>query len=307
MRIIAGQYRRRQLKTPPGLTTRPMPDRVRESVFGMLGTRVQGAAVLDLFAGCGCIGIEAISRGAKSCIFVDLDKGAGAVIRDNLDALGIGPQATVVQGDALGASILARSPRPTDLIFVDPPYPMIREPGGWERMRRHCGQLAELLAEDGFLVLRTPWPFVLEVPIEEAAGGLGVAGPGAGDRLGAPVPRRKGRKQKRERFRWGQGPEGEAVEWLSRIDGPVGGRAGGGTSRGGAGAMDEEPLPGADAGGEGDEEDGVVVRGVPELTVERVKPDLSLPGARGPETHAYGSTAVHWYMRGAGGSDGAKG
>ena len=121
MRIIAGEYRRRNLFSPPGDTTRPIPDRVKESLFSMLGKRLEGAAVLDCFAGSGAIGLEALSRGASSCIFVEKDRHSADVLEKNIAMLKCEDRATVVRGDALGLSVIARCPQPLDLAFFDPP------------------------------------------------------------------------------------------------------------------------------------------------------------------------------------------
>src|SRR5690348_13221449 len=100
MRVVAGTAGGRRLRAPKGTTIRPTSDRVRESIFNSLQSMdaIEGAAVADLFAGTGALGIEALSRGAASAIFVDEDRAAAALIRDNLAATGLaGPAATVVQ------------------------------------------------------------------------------------------------------------------------------------------------------------------------------------------------------------------
>ena len=121
MRVIAGSYRGRTLKAPPGESTRPTSDRVREALFSILGARVDGARVLDLFAGSGALGIEALSRGARHATFVDEDPKAIAAVKANLDA--VKAVADVRRGDALrflnGAS--GRGAQ-YDLVFLDPPY-----------------------------------------------------------------------------------------------------------------------------------------------------------------------------------------
>ena len=110
MRVVAGEFKGRRLQAPAGARTRPTADRVREAVFSMLAD-VQGARVLDLYAGSGALGIEALSRGARLAVFVERDRRALAAIRRNLDA--VGAEATVLARDAL--SVLgeaARSVRP---------------------------------------------------------------------------------------------------------------------------------------------------------------------------------------------------
>jgi 16S rRNA (guanine(966)-N(2))-methyltransferase RsmD len=121
LRVIAGRYGGRRLQTPRGAATRPTSDRVREALFSILGARVAGARVLDLFAGSGALGLEALSRGAAEATFVDSSPAAQRAIRANLAALGT--EAEVVRADALrwlrSASGAARQ---YDLVFLDPPY-----------------------------------------------------------------------------------------------------------------------------------------------------------------------------------------
>jgi 16S rRNA (guanine966-N2)-methyltransferase len=121
MRVVAGEHRGRRLRAPAGVATRPTPDRVREALFSILGS-VEGLRVADLYAGSGALGIEALSRGAASAVFVESDRGAAAAVRENLAA--IAPvEAEVVERDALawlrGAG--AGGVR-FDLLLCDPPY-----------------------------------------------------------------------------------------------------------------------------------------------------------------------------------------
>lgn len=123
MRVIAGSARGRRLAAPPGSDTRPTADRVREALFSILGPPAPGAAVLDLFAGAGTLGIEALSRGAERAVFADHARAAARVLRHNLDQLGLTGRAEVHVGDATRfAARLAREGRSFSWIFIDPPY-----------------------------------------------------------------------------------------------------------------------------------------------------------------------------------------
>ena len=118
-RIIAGQWRRRKLHFPPLPGIRPSPDRVRETLFNWLRDRVEGAACIDLFAGSGALGLEALSRGAASVTFVDKERQAVDAIRGHLELLKAQGGA-IVQADAF--AWLAGPPKPADLVFLDPPF-----------------------------------------------------------------------------------------------------------------------------------------------------------------------------------------
>jgi 16S rRNA (guanine(966)-N(2))-methyltransferase RsmD len=127
MRVIAGTYRSRQLKSLNTPKLRPTSDRLRETLFNILSPRISGAYFLDLFAGTGAIGIEALSRGAQEAVFVENHPPAAKLIRENLTSLGIKSGATVLQLDALAAleKIQQRQKDPAfayDFIFLDPPY-----------------------------------------------------------------------------------------------------------------------------------------------------------------------------------------
>lgn len=122
LRIIAGEWRGRKLQAPAGDTTRPTADRTRETLFSMLVSRIgdfEGLAVADLFAGSGALGLEALSRGAASCVFVEQDAAALRALRANIANLRAAPQC-----DVRAASVLALGPAkaPLDLILLDPPY-----------------------------------------------------------------------------------------------------------------------------------------------------------------------------------------
>ncbi|MEW5722699.1 MAG: 16S rRNA (guanine(966)-N(2))-methyltransferase RsmD [Thermodesulfobacteriota bacterium] len=122
MRIIAGKFRGRRLFAPRGLEVRPTADRVKEAVFSILGPRVTGAAVLDLFAGTGNLGLEALSRGADRAVFVDHLPKALAALERNLKALGLGDRARIVRADLAKGPGPWKDLGPFDLIFLDPPY-----------------------------------------------------------------------------------------------------------------------------------------------------------------------------------------
>ena len=133
MRVIAGAYGGRTLKAPPGANTRPTSDRVREALFSILGDRTHEARVLDLFAGSGALGLEALSRGAESVTFVDDDRAAIRAVKANLAALQADAQ--VRQTDALRfLSAALTGGAQYDLVFLDPPY-------------RHAERLARPLSE----------------------------------------------------------------------------------------------------------------------------------------------------------------
>lgn len=120
MRVISGTARGRRLRELPGMDTRPTTDKVKESLFNIIQFDIEGRRVLDLFGGTGQLGIEALSRGAVHCTFVDASRQAVAVMGDNLRTVGLAGQATVRQGDAL--SFLAGCGEKFDLILLDPPY-----------------------------------------------------------------------------------------------------------------------------------------------------------------------------------------
>jgi 16S rRNA (guanine966-N2)-methyltransferase len=163
MRIIAGEWRGRSIEAPPGLATRPTADRVRETLFSMLKSRLgsfEDLRVADLFAGSGALAFEALSRGTAGATFVERDAGAAAAIRRNADRLGAAERVRVFTGSALA---LPKS-EPFDLIFADPPYApgsgsaVVRSivdaawlaPGGWlsvETSRHDIVDPGELLIE----------------------------------------------------------------------------------------------------------------------------------------------------------------
>ncbi len=124
MRIVGGDLGGRVLRAPAGAATRPTSEKVREAMFGILarlGSPMEGARVLDLFAGSGALGIEALSRGAAHATFVDFGKAPLEVIRGNLRGLGLEARAAVLSGDAVAAAARPGG-QPFDFVFIDPPY-----------------------------------------------------------------------------------------------------------------------------------------------------------------------------------------
>lgn len=128
MRVIAGQFRSRPLAAPRGRDTRPTSDRLRETLFNVLAPRMEGAIFLDLYAGSGAVGIEALSRGAKEAIFVENAETALRAIRANLASLGIrGGYSLEARSAATALKRLAASGKVVDVVFLDPPYGEIAE------------------------------------------------------------------------------------------------------------------------------------------------------------------------------------
>jgi 16S rRNA (guanine966-N2)-methyltransferase len=153
VRVVAGSSRGRTLVAPEGQLTRPTSDRVREATFNALVSldAVDGADVLDLFAGSGALGIEALSRGAASCTFVEHDRRALAAIRANLDATGLGDRATVVGGDAL--RFLDHGTSPATLVLADPPYAF----DDWDRVLASVDRGLLVIESDREIELPPTW------------------------------------------------------------------------------------------------------------------------------------------------------
>jgi len=158
VRIIAGEHRGRRILGPRGVQlTRPMTDRVKESLFNRLRAR-EGlhGHVLDLFAGTGTLGLESLSRGVKHCTFVERDRGAVGLLRRNLQELGLEDRATVCRVDAFATAwtdLLGN--RPLRLILCDPPYLFTSEPSGMQRVISMIEALESVTAPGGLLMLRT--------------------------------------------------------------------------------------------------------------------------------------------------------
>ncbi|MBM3680705.1 MAG: 16S rRNA (guanine(966)-N(2))-methyltransferase RsmD [Actinobacteria bacterium] len=164
MRIVAGRHRSRRLAVPVGPDVRPTSDRAREAVFASLGD-VTGARVLDLFAGSGALGLEALSRGAASCVFVERDRTALAAIRANVAALGEEAAAAVRRGSATTAlRALAEAGAAFDLVLLDPPY------GDFPRLWPWLSEaVPAVLAPDGRVVVEGPVGAEVAMPGFEAA------------------------------------------------------------------------------------------------------------------------------------------
>jgi len=157
MRIIAGEKRGHTIEAPTGRGTRPTSDRVRENIFNILGP-VDEANVLDLYAGSGAMGLEALSRGAASAVFVERDQQAVRTIERNLDKLRL--RGTVLRQDAI--AVLAGERRKYDLVFVDPPYEMYTD-----LQPQLARYLPAVVAEDGIVVVETDARVEPDLPLEQ--------------------------------------------------------------------------------------------------------------------------------------------
>ncbi|MFN8186986.1 MAG: 16S rRNA (guanine(966)-N(2))-methyltransferase RsmD [Gaiellales bacterium] len=159
MRIIAGSRKGARIFAPRGRETRPTADRVREAAFNLIGP-VDGARVLDLYAGSGAMGLEALSRGAGHVVFVDDDRAAVAAVRRNLDRLGL-HGSELVRADAVGRlAAEARAGRRYDLVLIDPPYRMVNQ-----SLLALAPYLASVLAPDGLVVVESGASEQPELPL----------------------------------------------------------------------------------------------------------------------------------------------
>ena len=165
MRIIAGEFRGRKLLPPAGEITRPITDRVKQSVFDVLSDLVVDATVWDCFAGTGSQGLESLSRGACSAVFFEFDRSAAAVLRRNIATLKVENRSQVFVGDLfliLGNRSTPNLP-PADLIFLDPPYRFIPERAG--DLRRLAQTIAKThLSNTGLVIFRRPLEAPLALP-----------------------------------------------------------------------------------------------------------------------------------------------
>ncbi|MDK1030528.1 MAG: 16S rRNA (guanine(966)-N(2))-methyltransferase RsmD [Planctomycetia bacterium] len=164
MRIIAGDNKRMRLLAVPGSSTRPITDRVKESLFNILGVRVVDATVLDLFCGSGSMGLESLSRGARWVAFLDSSGKAIEVLRRNIERLGVGDRCKVFKRDAFRLDDWAASDEGYGLVFVDPPYALSRGREGSRNMQRLLHRMLSVLAPHALIVIR-----------HEAKGGLELA------------------------------------------------------------------------------------------------------------------------------------
>ena len=147
MRVITGTARGRRLVTLEGSDVRPTTDKVKEALFSILQFELEGRQVLDLFAGSGQLGIEALSRGAKHCVFVDQSKAAVAVVRQNLETTRLAAQAKVLQTNSL--TFLKGCPPQFDLAFLDPPY-------GTGLLQSALALISDVMRPGGIVVCEAP-------------------------------------------------------------------------------------------------------------------------------------------------------
>lgn len=171
MRIIAGKYRRRKLQTNPGLTTRPITDRAKEQLFERLERHLDQARVADIFAGTGSLGLESLSRGARSAVFIEQDHKAVELLQRNIAAIGVEDDTLVWRTDAVRCSYRPQGvPEfvPFDLMFFDPPYKMIDTLQPATPLYKALQRLARstVSSEHAILCLRTPAGATFEMPPE---------------------------------------------------------------------------------------------------------------------------------------------
>lgn len=157
MRVITGTARGVQLKTPDGMVTRPTTDRVKEAMFSIIHFEIPGAAVLDLFGGTGQLGIEALSRGAKSAVFVDAGEPACKLIKENLRRTRLEGQGRVIRADYM--EYLSRTREQFDIILLDPPYAEVFLENALKRITE-----IDILRTNGIIV--TERPMEKELPFE---------------------------------------------------------------------------------------------------------------------------------------------
>lgn len=274
MRIISGEYRGRRLHSlPKGVETRPVPDMVKEALFNLLRGHFEDVEVIDVFAGSGSIGLEAASQGASRVVCVERDRKMANTLEDNIEMLGCEDRVEVAVCDALGPATLARCPKPAHIVFMDPPYPMVRDHDDWPRVKKQFERLIGMLDETGYAIIRTPWPFYHRELVEEESGA-----PAAG---AAVNPARKD-AQHTEII---EGEEMIEIDMDGDWEGEIGGDF----------PSDDELEGMAGSGKKGVSGGGTKDGGKPKYRTWDIS--LEMEGAHGPETHVYGSTAIHLYMR----------
>ena len=153
IRIVSGKYRHLILKQPNVISTRPTMDKVREALMSSLGFFIQNRTVLDLFAGSGALGLEALSRGAKKCVFVDNNFEAIKTIKENIRSLKIEEETEVIKSEYM--SYLQNSNEIFSLVFLDPPY---KEKDSYEKVISYLLK-EQRLSKDGIIVLESNFPF----------------------------------------------------------------------------------------------------------------------------------------------------
>lgn len=267
MRIISGEYRGRRLHSlPKGVETRPVPDMVKEAMFNLLRGHFEDVGMIDVFAGSGSVGLEAASQGAGRVVCVERDRRMANTLEDNIEMLGCEDRVEVAVCDALGPATLARCPKPAHIVFMDPPYPMVRDHDDWPRVKKQFERLIEMLDETGYAIIRTPWPFYHRELVEDESETHEVKtkeNPARKDALNTEVI---------------EGDEMVEIDMESDWEGEFGGDF-----------PSDDELEGLESGS--DKKDG----GKPKYRTWDIS--LEMDGAHGPETHAYGSTAIHLYMR----------
>ncbi len=242
-----------------------MPDYVREAVFNLLRGHSEGQVVVDLFSGTGAVGLEAISRGAARCVFVERDRTIATLIERNIETLDVAERCEVVRADALGPLALARCPSVVHLIFFDPPYMLVRDARIWELCRAQLAKLIERLDDTGYLVLRTPRPAMCRVVEDEDSPS------DEGQIEERPAPSKPKSR-----------PKGKAK----------------GKHRDATREADEDGEQMIDLGGsDWSTQDWADADDLSQDDARFEPANLSIEGAVGPETHHYGKMSVHLYMR----------
>jgi 16S rRNA (guanine966-N2)-methyltransferase len=169
VRIIAGEFRHRRLLANPGLTTRPITDRVKEILFERTQDLLVDRRVADVFAGTGSLGLEALSRGARSAVFLENDRKAFELLKENVAALGVEDRTLCWRTDAIKSSFRPKGVDaflPFEVVFFDPPYRLAERLGAETPMSKALSRLArdEVTAEEAVLLFRVPKEAAIELP-----------------------------------------------------------------------------------------------------------------------------------------------